>query len=713
MSGVFRAFAIGFLMVIASSSLFADDITAYGNGRTEAEAIRDADAMLAQHIAINTSSVTNIIQSDDGNNAVDYMSINAISSYDIDFLGAELETERLDDGSWTARKTIPESSLGLYIEKVEKSAEIINSLYGKVEESDTISFSDYSRLLSQIKDYETNRIIIHLLDSSASISPVRTNSTDIEAYYQGTLEKERNAAETTVKSLELQRNLGILTAEGEKALSEAAVSLENKRREQQALRQAQEAEADRKRENFTSQQIELLLDFELPEIENSDSASSMINEIEAIRSAFTDYVNVLRTTISDFDVRCDNEIRSLQKEVSGMEYYGFELDADGNPTESAVRMRNDYIGERQSAIIEDYKNEVNKAYNEGVSHLLPVVKMAASAISSLNSESFVISSGNSALSTDIIGFDVNSFEWIGKTVFTIGNSSVELEYRIPFSAWTGVQVDKENYYSVRDVIQDWTDIFVLYPYVYTLEIEYSVKAYPDSPDYLISLDHYNIIRNDNNRIVYSESSTLTAVIEYADNCSFLNLQIESSLIDSGNVNYPSDSLDEMHDMLWDFSLAKENEDIARKQKRAEERLNFTFPDYSVDMGIGMAFGPASGFILDYGMRFFFDKFSIGYMMGIKTNNFLAGDSGAGLPLALTLDYYIPFNSKSALELSADIGFSMYLGEFDYDFISFYGKLQAGYFLWVSPGVSLTFSAACILMQGQAMGGIYMSLGLYL
>ena len=182
MSGVFRAFAIGFLMVIASSSLFADDITAYGNGRTEAEAIRDADAMLAQHIAINTSSVTNIIQSDDGNNAVDYMSINAISSYDIDFLGTELETERLEDGSWTARKTIPESSLGLYIEKVEKSAEIINSLYEKVEESDTISFSDYSRLLSQLKDYETNRIIIYLLDSSASISPVRTNSTDIEAY---------------------------------------------------------------------------------------------------------------------------------------------------------------------------------------------------------------------------------------------------------------------------------------------------------------------------------------------------------------------------------------------------------------------------------------------------------------------------------------------------------------------------------------------------
>ena len=224
-----RIVSIITLLTLLSFPVFSDDIKETGHGRSEAEAIAAADSLLAQRIATNTASEQHTIISDDGETAISYFSLNAVTTYDTDFLGAILTTKEEEDGSWSATKTIPESSLPLYESKVQESASIINGIWNDIERDGTIDRESYTRLSAQLSVYEVNSIIMRMLNPNADIPSVPTNSTDVEALYQSSLEKESNLRATTVRELQLQSEMGIITAESQRELNKAISDLAESR----------------------------------------------------------------------------------------------------------------------------------------------------------------------------------------------------------------------------------------------------------------------------------------------------------------------------------------------------------------------------------------------------------------------------------------------------------------------------------------------------
>ena len=189
--------------------LSAADLSETGVGSTREEAIAAADAALAQRIAMTTTSEMRTIRADDGSDSIDFMVINGRSFYSTEFLGSSFETEQLADGTWIATRTIPESSYRLYQKRLRESASIINDIYDSIELFG-IDGESYTRIYSQLREYERNAVIVSMLRSNASIPEIPTNSVDIEAMYQSYLAESINATEQDVRRLEVQRELGII-----------------------------------------------------------------------------------------------------------------------------------------------------------------------------------------------------------------------------------------------------------------------------------------------------------------------------------------------------------------------------------------------------------------------------------------------------------------------------------------------------------------------
>ena len=197
--------AIAFILL----PLSAADLSETGVGSTREEAIAAADAALAQRIAMTTTSEMRTIRADDGSDSVDFMVVNGRSFYSTEFLGSSFETEQLADGTWIATRTIPESSYRLYQKRLRESASIINDIYDGIELFG-IDRESYTRIYSQLREYERNAVIVSMLRSNASIPEIPTNSVDIEAMYQSYLAESINATEQDVRRLEVQRELGII-----------------------------------------------------------------------------------------------------------------------------------------------------------------------------------------------------------------------------------------------------------------------------------------------------------------------------------------------------------------------------------------------------------------------------------------------------------------------------------------------------------------------
>ncbi len=733
------------LILLIALPASAADITETASGATEAEAIAAVDSLLAQRIATNTAAQQDTIVSDDGSESTAYMSIRAKSTYDADFLGAVLDTEKLSDGTWTATKTIPESSYPLYRSRVEESAAIINRIYRSIEKSGTITRSDYTRISSQLSDYEVNSIVMRMLDSEADVPSVPTNSTDIEAMYQSSLERERNQTETTVRGLQLQSELGIITAEGQASLDKALQELQANRNEQNALRQAQALEAERERESFNESQRALMEAFSgstatTTDYDEDDSASGMINEIEALKNTFSSYKGQMQMTIDNFQSQLDREISNERSAILDEPYLPIELDGRGRPRKEVTEAREAAVDEVTAELTSAYMDQANSAYADSVVHLGEISKRAAQAIEDINDASFSLSTPSPAVSASIESFNLTDLIWNGTANITIGNQSIELDFEIPFSAWTGTDVKEgESYYEYRTEIQDWSTILSTYPYSYSLSIDYTIRAYADESAYRVRFSHYTVTRTDTGKVVYSSDTDQEQLLEYDSSIDFSNVSMDSELISPANRFYPSKTVADIEKTAGEFTLryeedmkeeaarraaeaeAKEQQRAAERRSRAVDRDMFSpgyFMGVMVDARMMASFGSASDLAVLANAKAIYSDFDIlGIYFGINygmllinptsmedVTNALQGTLLTTNILSVSLDKFFPLSSTNAIELDLQLGAT--IGKE----IGFAGSVNLGYFHRFSL-VSLQVGATASYIAGDIYAGGYVGLGM--
>ena len=726
-----RIVSIITLLTLLSFPVFSDDIKETGHGRSEAEAIAAADSLLAQRIATNTASEQHTIISDDGETAISYFSLNAVTTYDTDFLGAILTTKEEEDGSWSATKTIPESSLPLYESKVQESASIINGIWNDIERDGTIDRESYTRLSAQLSVYEVNSIIMRMLNPNADIPSVPTNSTDVEALYQSSLEKESNLRATTVRELQLQSEMGIITAESQRELNKAISDLAESRREQNALRQQQEMESMRERESFNAAQRAMIEAFsqniqDFPD-SNDDSASSMITEIEALRGIYNTTKNQIQMEMDEYETNFAKEAAREKERIYSQPYFQFELDSGGTPLPYAKEEREAELRESIGKIRLEYENLATKAYADAIKPFEEIAQRAANAIEDLNDAKFTISTPSSAISTSVDYFNLQDLTWHGKAEITIGNQTVPFEFIIPFSSWTGRDIGKnESYYDYRMEIQDWSTILATYPFSYSITINYTIHTYADTSTYNVEFSDYIITRTDTGKKIYHASTSQNEVLDYNTPVDFSDIPVGSSLINEDNASYPNALVRRIANKTEKLTYSYEREQRQReiseaeaKERTKKERQNFK-PCSSAIVSADFRYLTNSALteqkialnakvLLGYDLLGLYP--SISMLMTFPSSDFFGKEEVTGdLSITFGLEKYFAIAKRDAIKLAVGLGFSAEETETSKSELHFSGTADIGYFhsfglVTFELGANITYIENVFLFGGYAGLGL--------
>ena len=285
------------LLLIIFVSIFsavAVDVTGRGIGSTEDEALRMAREDLISQFSINVSSLTYTQDSDDGvSSSSSSMASYSLQSTQFNLLGRVENVEENSDGSYTATCTIPSSAAPLYEAQLNNLYSTINSLYSQVDGKEG-QRNTYLRLITALRDYEIYQTVVLTLNpsSSVAIKVLPTTRAIIENEYQSLLIIENNNTEITVRNLQQQAEMGILSVQGRADLNAALKELEENRRQQEELNAMAQEDYDLQREAFQQEMAATaaMLHESLSSYSTGNAVSGemtfsdLINQIEANRA---------------------------------------------------------------------------------------------------------------------------------------------------------------------------------------------------------------------------------------------------------------------------------------------------------------------------------------------------------------------------------------------------------------------------------------------
>ena len=160
----------------------------------------------------------------------------SLQSTQFNLLGRVENVEENSDGSYTATCTIPSSAAPLYEAQLNNLYSTINSLYSQVDGKEG-QRNTYLRLITALRDYEIYQTVVLTLNPSSSVATkvLPTTRAIIENEYQSLLIIENNNTEITVRNLQQQAEMGILSVQGRADLNAALKELEENRRQQEEL----------------------------------------------------------------------------------------------------------------------------------------------------------------------------------------------------------------------------------------------------------------------------------------------------------------------------------------------------------------------------------------------------------------------------------------------------------------------------------------------
>ncbi len=534
---------------------FAQDVTGNGIGSTEEEALRFAREDVISRFSINVSSLTYTADTDDGaSNTSSSMSSYSLQSTSFNLLGSVEDVKQGKDG-YVATCTIPETSAPLYEAQLNNLYSTINALNNQVERGDAPR-STYLRLITALRDYELYQTVVLTLNPSSSVAmrSLPTTRSVIENEYQAMLIRENNNTQITVTNLQQQSEMGILSLEGRSELNAALAALEENRRQQEELNILAQSDYELQREAFqqemaaTAQMLhENLSSYFTAEAAGGEmNYAQLINQIEANRATLQAIKDTLNDSLGSIMDSYDEEVKRSREEILHSPYSQDEL-YNGQPTMSAVNYRNQRADEAEKEIRERYSAQADLIYKEAFDRMSALTDYTLSYVDELNGKTFRVNSFDPEVSAAVDRFVENAGLFSGIATITIGNSSIDLIFRIPYEAWTGEKAASSSDFAAftqyRDTGNDWLDIFTKFPEIFTIEFTFTVNN-DLSSEYEITFESYTITRNDTGEEVFSDSISQNDTLRYPSRTSLTDFTVSNGeLVDYGKYVYSREKVD--------------------------------------------------------------------------------------------------------------------------------------------------------------------------
>ena len=574
------------LLLIIFVSIFsavAVDVTGRGIGSTEDEALRMAREDLISQFSINVSSLTYTQDSDDGvSSSSSSMASYSLQSTQFNLLGRVENVEESSDGSYTATCTIPSSAAPLYEAQLNNLYSTINSLYSQVDGKEG-QRNTYLRLITALRDYEIYQTVVLTLNPSSSVATkvLPTTRAIIENEYQSLLIIENNNTEITVRNLQQQAEMGILSVQGRADLNAALKELEENRRQQEELNAMAQEDYDLQREAFQQEMAATaaMLHESLSSYSTGNAVSGemtfsdLINQIEANRATLQAIKDSTNESLAKLDSEFNEEVERKRSDILYAPWSSNEL-YNGQPTRDAREFRNQSLEVAIEELRSAYSQEANIIYGEAFNRMSSLTNYTLSYVDELNGKTFLINSFAPEVSTEIDMFAEAAGVFSGIATVTIGNSSTELYFRIPYEAWTGEKIPSRNdfqaYSLYRDTAADWLKIMQDFPEIFSIEFAFTITN-DYSSTYNIIFRNYTITRNDTGEVVFSDSINQKDSLEYPSRTRLNDFTVTSGdLVDYNQFVYKRGDVD------LNIEVANETEYVEEPDVIEEDRDPVSF-----------------------------------------------------------------------------------------------------------------------------------------
>ena len=515
------------ILTLVTAGLSAADIIGTGFGETQEEALRNSRADCISSISVNIIYAQTFSTTEKNGAVSNEMSADNYTFASMELIGKKEKVEKVKDG-YKATTTIPSSSASAYATRVNETRRDAKALKEETErKGDNATSDDYLALIAILKEFNAYRAAVAILNPTLPEASIESacSIAMAESLYRSTLQKESNGLEMQVKDLERRMKLGLLEEEGEQKLSEVRKLLDEARNKQKEERERQEKEYSA-RMTALQQQVKITVEnLPTPEIkdDNSESLESLMNAIEADRSAFFSVMTTLRQKLGEIEQEMKDSAREIERSYNakplgertvkdGKVYY------DGLPEDFVLEQRK---VNRQTAVDKSnasYRISATEIYNEYFPILKELRTHAGQNMAKLNSSSFVFSTDSEGVNAWINDMDYQRCNVMAKCVLPIGDKMLTIDLSFPLTTFIADEfTDPEdvrklnnisvyrrsyNYYSDYPEFQQkymqafgtWYRILSEYPELFSVKLR--VRVFNDGTNkYMVYVDGYTIYRN--------------------------------------------------------------------------------------------------------------------------------------------------------------------------------------------------------------------------
>lgn len=539
-----RKALITLFLLLSISTAYARTITGTGYGDTPEEALENARRDLISQFSISVSSLIYTSTNDYGDGSDTYsLSTGSVQYSSIEIKGEE-KTVRKEGDSFKATSILDENDAEAYYLEVQELRKSIPNIRTMIDsgKSDEEKLELYRTLIASMKKYETDReVIAQLAPGRYELSPLDFNRVEIEAEYSNLLSKENNSLDLTIKELERQSSLQIITAEGEARLKEARKELEENIRYQDELQKANENDYNLRLQTIeqsiktSAEAFSASFGISSTAIPAEESFSSLMNIIEADRASFKALKDSVNTTLHDIESSYDSESKATMQSVLNRPYAKTQLDEKGRPKEGMEEARIQQAEKLTESRRKFYETASDTAYSTVKGQFEIIKENALPIIDELNTKTFTVTNRGSGITTVIkaADFDTENYVFYGSAYVPVADTTLAFTFRIPLFDWVvddfWQDVEGEAIYSIAD---EWIEIFEDYPSSFTIEAKLKIKANASNNKYTATITEYAIKRPGETDSIYRETINRTYTFSYGTNADLLDI----SVYDNGMIS---------------------------------------------------------------------------------------------------------------------------------------------------------------------------------
>lgn len=539
-------------------SLFSRDIIGVGTGTTENEARSNSINDCLSQFVIYVSEVTTVTRNTDGKTYDEStFSSSSTQTKNIDLLGASTEVRKENNGTYTATTVIPSSASVLYELRLESLYSDITNLSNLIDKGGATK-DNYVRILSAMNEYTNYQTVILILDPSSQVArkPLGKSKEAVQIEYLSLLDIEDNDINITVKSLEMQRDLGLLDLDGQAELENKLKALsENKAARMEASRLLDDERKKKMTEVETSISLLTSISTVKRQTKETDDMSIVgyLSQIEAYRDTFITIKKSLNDALAENDLECTREMKEAEDLIRKQPYDPSDY-FHGSLTKEAIRNRESQVEAEQKAIFEYYSKKATAIYAKYYPQLIMISEAADPLIKALSSKTFTFSNLDEGMYAYVDNYYPDAGIFSGVAILNIGEKALKLYFKIPYEEWTGDKIpaksDIKAYNAYKINMSDWKDLFTAYPEIFTITVNITLSN-TGSSKYNANFASYFITKNiDGNTDLGKVTINQVETLDYGKTADFFDYStdfdeyIEFDLMDSMNNEVASAIVEE-------------------------------------------------------------------------------------------------------------------------------------------------------------------------